>query len=200
MIPALALVALIADPSVASSMTATAGVGLRMDTPPALAVPLLDPQPAPPFDLELRWDTFTLRGSRRLELQGRASLGLILPALSSTFALWSLSIPASGDFLWRSPLAGAFGDNGLLVARFGYGLYLGSLSCPRGELFAFHDQTLARLFGSPPTPMDKGVNHGIGIEGTLFLTRHFGLHFEARGGEGFFAGLSLTYRPGPYGP
>jgi hypothetical protein len=191
MLPVLALVALIADPHAARSLTATTGV-------------------EPGSALQLQWQPFTPGGlfrgpfldlssgsspsdgrtaRARLGLEGTFGSGRFASALTSSLARWSLGIGFDAETLARPGARSGAPSDGLLVARIGHGLYLGHAPLPRPALFTYQEQMKAKPSLSP-----TGVR--IGIDGTLFFTPHLGLHFEVSGGGSWFGGLSFVYRPG----
>jgi len=199
MLAVLSLVALIADQNAARSLTATTAVEQVVEP----LAPL--PAAAPASALELRWpsrhssaeafldlssgtDSLGARAARaRLGLDGR--LGRFASALSSSFARWSVSVGIDAETMARPRSTPAAAD-GLRVASIGHGLYLGHGPAPRAELFSSRDYRFAKPSLSP-----TGVR--IGIDGTLFFSRHLGLRLEVSGGSGMYAGLSLIFRPTP---
>jgi hypothetical protein len=198
MLSALALIGLLAEPNAARSLTAT-------DEVTSVLVPLA---PAPGSALQRRWQPFGFSGSSteafldlssgllpsggrtaraRLGLDGRFSLGRFASSLASSFAHWSISVGMDVETMARPEPTGSPGD-GLLVARIGRGFYLGHAPAVRAEVFPYREYLHAK-----PALFTSGVQ--LGIDGTLFLTRSFGIRLDLRGGAGTFAGLSFIYRP-----
>lgn len=133
-------------------------------------------------------------GGAQLGIEGRLDLGRFSSALEASFARWSVGVGLEGP-LRGPPPAGPIGPRptiyGLLVARVGYGFYLGRPKVPRGELYVYYDRE-RQLFGEDPRTVPSYLRHGIGVEGTLFLTPRVGVHFDARLGTTWSAGLSLV--------
>jgi hypothetical protein len=196
----LAFIALIAEPNAARNLTATAevtqAVASAPPSGPASAVRLQwrpfgrgDSSTQPYLDLSSSQDVTGARTARaRLGLDGTIGLGHFASALSSSFARWSIGIGIDAPTPARPLQLPGASDDGLLVAHVGHGLYLGHPPAPRAEIFSGRDYIDVR-----PSPF-----HGaqIGIDGTLFLTPHIGLRFDASGGSAMYGGLSLIWRPG----
>jgi len=134
----------------------------------------------------------------RVELAGRVELGAFASALSSSFARWSVgvqvdAIPRAAPRLLNLPLT----SNGLLVARIGYGLFLGRPRAPpRGELFVYYDHQLRVNAGDDPGTIPPYNRHRVGVGATLFLGPQIGLHVDAHVGRSWATGVSLIF-PSP---
>jgi hypothetical protein len=203
MLSTLALIALMAEPHAARRLTAAADViqPLEAAAPryrPGAPVRLewqpfgLDPSSTEAFlDLSSGLDPSGTRTARaRLGLDGVFGLGRFASLLSSSFARWSVGVTL--DLQSDGPpqrVPGVASDKGLLVARVGHGLYLGHPPPVRAELFPYREYIKAK-----PSLSYAGAQ--VGIDGTLFLTRHFGLRFDISGGSAMYGGISVIYRPG----
>jgi hypothetical protein len=172
--------------------TAAATLTLRPSRPPPLLPPL--------FSADLFVDR-TLRDppdSARLGVGGRLDLGRFSAALKSSFALWSISVgfDERPRFTGLPPGPPQATQNGLLVGRIGYGLYLGRPQAPpRGELFVYCDREQRRILDDPdPRNLPAYSRHNFGAVGTLFLRPGLGLQLNAEAGRSWFVGLSLIAR------
>jgi hypothetical protein len=203
MLSTLALIALIAEPNAARHLTTTTEVMQALE-PAARRW-----QPGAP--VRLQWQPFGFDGSSteafldlssgvdpsgtrtaraRLGLDGLFSLGRFASALSSSFARWSVSVGFDVQSAGAAPeLPVAASDQGLLVAHVGHGLYLGHPPAVRAELFPYREYVRAQ-----PSLSYAGVQ--LGMDGTLFLTRHLGLRFDVSAGSAMYGGISLIYQPG----
>jgi hypothetical protein len=84
-----------------------------------------------------------------------------------------------------------------LLARFGYGIYLGWPGSARGEIALYYDHRhddFAAGFKMPG--LGSGVIGHFGVEGRLFVTRQWGVAAEAAVGSAYITGLSILFRHG----
>jgi len=176
MLSALSLVALLAEPTALRSSTVMATVTSRVE---------------PVLDLS---SGLLLSGERtarmRLGLSGMFGLGRFASTLASSFAHWSISVGVDAETVAHpDPRPPDPSGDGMLVAHIGHGLYVGHGPPLRPELLSHREYLYAK-----PSLFPSGVQ--IGVDGTLFLTRNFGLRIDVRGGSGMYFGLSLIYQPG----
>jgi hypothetical protein len=132
-------------------------------------------------------------GGARLGLERRLGLGRFSSALQASFARWSVGVDLPSPLLARglAPIGLWPTSYGLLVARFGYGFYLGRPKSPRGALSVFYDRQ-RHLFGEGPRTVPSYARHRVGVEGTLFVAPRIGVHFKAGLGANWSGGLSLV--------
>jgi hypothetical protein len=190
----LALTLLAADPTSASpatgSSTVTARANLLLAPRPSLASslnPLIGP--------DARLCAGGLCGAQ-LGLGGRLDFGRLVPALSSSFAHWSVGVPGNPRRSLGLALRETTSEKGLLVGSLGYGLYLGRPKTPRSQLFVYYDQELRfNGVGGRPHSLFRDPRRGIGVDSTLLLTPRLGVQSSLRAGKRWFAGLSLVFRP-----
>lgn len=159
-------------------------------TPPVAS---LVPARLGPLSLAPRLGLVDVAGDRR-SAAGRVSLDLQLslaalaplnPAFSHSFARGSIGLPGPFGLLSGGPSSSGMG---LPVARIGYGLFLGKVSAPVGEIYAYRETQP----GAPQVP----TNTRFGVEGTLMLSPSWGVHVQASLGDSAFAGVSIVWRPG----
>lgn len=83
----------------------------------------------------------------------------------------------------------------MLLARFGFGVYVGGPSAPDGEFLLYydhrHDDYAAGLLSTVPT---SGVLGHFGLDGRMFFSENWGVSGQAQVGAALVAGLSLVFR------
>ncbi len=83
----------------------------------------------------------------------------------------------------------------MLLARFGFGVYVGGPSAPDGEFLLYydhrHDDYAAGLLSTVPT---SGVLGHFGLDGRMFFSENWGGSGQAQVGAALVAGLSLVFR------
>jgi hypothetical protein len=130
-----------------------------------------------------------------LSVQGRLDMQRFAPSLTGSFAELGL-----GWALQRYgyEVKGVPADVGeLLLARFGYGMYVGWPGGPRGEAMLYydhrHDDFAAglKLSGIP-----SGVAGHFGFSARAFLSEHWGMSVEAMAGSAYVTGASILFRQG----
>jgi hypothetical protein len=99
-------------------------------------------------------------------------------------------------FSWEIPGQDVPADlETMLLARFGFGMYVGGPSAPDGELLLYydhrHDDFAAGLLSSLPT---SGVLGHFGCDARVFATDHWGVAGQAQVGSALVTGLSLVFR------
>jgi len=126
---------------------------------------------------------------------GRLDMARIGPSLRGSFAEMSVGW-ALQTYSYRA--RGTTADVGeLLLARFGYGMYLGFPGSPRGEVMIYYDHRHDDFAaGFKMRGLGSGVIGHFGAEGRLFVTDHWGVGAEAAFGSAYVTGLSILYRQG----
>jgi hypothetical protein len=124
--------------------------------------------------------------------RGRVDLWRFAGSLAGSFAEWGLGV---GWVLTRYRVGAQETDGaGLLLARFGYGVYLGRAA----EAVLFYDHRHDDYAGGLKlTGLGSGVAGHFGLEGSWFFAREWGLRAEAQVGSAYLAGLALVYRREP---
>ncbi len=121
---------------------------------------------------------------------------------------------------WARPLRGSFADVGagaalqaydydvpglelgtdveqLLLARFGFGMYLGDPATRGGEVVFYYDHRHDDFAaGLKLTGLGSGIPGHFGIEARYYPVPDFGFLLEAQAGSAYVAGISLLYRVG----
>jgi len=135
----------------------------------------------------------TLTGE--LSVEGRLDMQRVSPSLKGSFAEmgvgWALQ-----DY--RYQVKGASNDVGeLLLARFGYGIYIGWPGAPRGEVMMYYDHRHDGFAAGLKIPgLGSGVAGHFGLEGHAYLSDHWGVAAEAVAGSAYVTGVSLLFRHG----
>jgi hypothetical protein len=115
-------------------------------------------------------------------------------SLAVSFNAWVSRMNLEG---WTAPeptsptLLGPKTDKGMLLAPVGRGLYVGRLSFPRSQIARATARGAEAWNANLRSPPAAGTR--IGLDGSVFLTRDMGVHFEVSAGRSWFAGLSLVY-------
>ncbi len=86
-------------------------------------------------------------------------------------------------------------DAWLLLARIGFGAYLGRSEAPRGEIILYYDHRHDGFAGGMTGSMVGIPGHG-GLKGELFLSETLGLRTDVQYGAAMVGGLSLLVRQG----
>ena len=87
-----------------------------------------------------------------------------------------------------------------MLARFGYGFYLGSATSPRGEMLLSYDNRHDDFAGGLKLPgLGSGPVGHFGVEATVLPPALGQLRAVAQAGSAHVLGLSLVYRR-PRGP
>jgi hypothetical protein len=133
------------------------------------------------------------------EARGRVDLRRLGPSLSGSFAEWGLGL---GWALTHFHVGARETDaDGLLLARFGYGLYFGQAPGRTGEVMAYYDHRHDDYAGGLKlTGLGSGAAGHVGLEGTFYFLARWGLRIEAQAGSAYLAGLALVHRSPPGAP
>jgi hypothetical protein len=133
-------------------------------------------------------------------LQGRLDLARMAPTLAGAFVEGQLG---AGLELYDFNVRGSrLGDNGfgLLLARFGFGMYFGDGGARSGELFGYYDHRHDDFAaGLGVQGIGSGILGHVGMRGHYYLTRCWGLSGLVELGSALVTGLSLRYRHAPGG-
>jgi hypothetical protein len=121
---------------------------------------------------------------------------------------------------WAKPLRGSFADFGagaalqaydydvpglelgndvesLLLARFGFGMYLGDPATNGGELVVYYDHRHDDFAaGLKMTGLGSGIPGHFGTQLRYYPSRDFGFLLESQAGSAYVAGISVLYRVG----
>lgn len=139
-------------------------------------------------------DSFTIN-TLELAALSRTDLDEVSPALEGSFVELGLG-GAIQSFDYDVPGQDVPSElETMLLARFGFGMYIGGPSAPDGELLLYydhrHDGYAAGLLSTLPT---SGVLGHFGFEGHVFATERWGIGGQAQIGSALVAGLSLLFR------
>jgi hypothetical protein len=125
--------------------------------------------------------------------RGRFDLRRLSATLAGSFAEWGLGL---GWALTHFHTGAHETDaDGLLLARFGYGLYFGHAPGRTGEVMAYYDHRHDDYAGGAKVSgLGSGAaGHG-GLEGTWYFHPRWGVRAEAQAGSAYLAGLSVICR------
>ena len=125
--------------------------------------------------------------------RGRYDLRRFAPSLDGTFADWGLGL---GWALTHFQVGAREIDaQGLLLARFGWGLYLGHAPGQTGEVMAYYDHRHDDYAGGAKlTGLGSGAAGHVGLEGTWYFLQRWGVRAEVQAGSVYLAGLSVIHR------
>jgi hypothetical protein len=125
--------------------------------------------------------------------RGRFDLRRLAESLSGSFTEWGLGL---GWSLTHYRVGARETDaDGLLLARFGYGLYFGEAPGQTAELVLFYDHRHDDYAGGAKLAgLGSGAaGHG-GVELTWWVSRRWGVRVEGQAGAAYLAGVSLLHR------
>jgi hypothetical protein len=124
-----------------------------------------------------------------LAAHGRLDLAQLSPGLAGAFVEGDLGLG-----LDRATYRHAPADTvGILVGRFGFGMYLGHPAASHGELQLFYDHRRDGLVGGLATRRFNGILGSFGLQGALTLRRGMGVALQAQAGSAFLLGIGLRY-------
>jgi hypothetical protein len=127
---------------------------------------------------------------------GRLDLAVLSPELRGAFSELGLGFGLQRFDYELGPGREVPGDYALvLLARFGFGIYLGAESAPRGELRWYYDHRHDEFAGGTHQAF-VGIAGHVGMDAQVYLTEQLGLRSELELGGGTVAGLSLLVRDG----
>ena len=125
--------------------------------------------------------------------RGRVDLRRFAPSLNGSFAEWGLGL---GWALTHYQVGAHETDaDGLLLARFGWGLYFGHPGGRTGEVMAYYDHRHDDYAGGAKlTGLGSGAAGHAGLEGTWYFLARWGIRAEVQAGSVYLAGLSVLHR------
>jgi hypothetical protein len=128
-----------------------------------------------------------------VSLDGRLPLDRFASSLAGSFLEWGAGLAVGSTHYGGAIGAREFTDG--LLARFGYGFYLGPASASRGEVLLSYDNRHDDFAGGLKMPgLGSGPVGHFGVEGTVYLAGSWGLRALAQAGSAHVLGLSLAYR------
>jgi hypothetical protein len=128
-------------------------------------------------------------------IAGRFDMGRIGPSLRGSFAEMGVGV-ALQVYAYDTTAASADVED-LLLARFGYGMYIGRIGGPRGEMTLYYDHRHDEFAAGLKTGgLVSGVAGHFGIAAHLYVSDHWGLAAEAAVGSAYVTGLSVLFRHG----
>jgi hypothetical protein len=125
--------------------------------------------------------------------RGRVDLRRLAASLAGSFTEWGLGL---GWGLTHYRVGAHETDaSGLLLARFGYGLYFGHAPGRTGEVMAYYDHRHDDYAGGAKlSGLGSGAAGHVGLEGSWFFLARWGLRGEVQAGSAYIAGLSVVHR------
>ncbi|HMI88830.1 MAG TPA: hypothetical protein VK550_32345 [Polyangiaceae bacterium] len=153
------------------------------------------------LDLEAALTRHAFTGERfatttgEVAVAGRLDMAHIGPSLRGSFAEMSVGWALQA---YSYALRGTTADLGeLLLARFGYGVYVGFPGSPRGEIALYYDHRHDDFVAGLKLPgLGSGVIGHFGAEARFFLTSQWGVAAEAAVGSAYLTGISILFRHG----
>jgi hypothetical protein len=120
---------------------------------------------------------------------GRLDLAQLSSSLAGAFVEGDLGLG-----LDRAAYRHAPADTvGILVGRFGFGMYLGHPAATHGELQLFYDHRRDGLVGGLATRRFNGILGSFGFQGALTVRRGMGVAIQAQAGSAYLLGIGLRY-------
>jgi hypothetical protein len=169
----------VAAPAVDGSFIDLVAAGIHHRYDEQLAGPL-----AAAFDVT----SFELRADGRYDLRRYA------PSLAGAFVEGSAGV---GIGAYHYPAAATTEANTLLLARFGFGLYVGRRTDRWGELRLYYDHRHDDYAGGfKMAGLGSGTIGHFGVDGRAFVTARWGFRAEVEVGAAWVAGVGLVYRYG----
>ena len=127
------------------------------------------------------------------QVKGRLDLHHVAPHLEGAFA----EAGAGTAFqVTRFDIAGADSTSAaMLLARFGFGIYVGDQTTGGGEWQLYYDHRHDDYAAGLLLPRGSGGSIGhVGLSGHHFLDANWGLGMEAQAGSAYVVGLSARFR------
>ena len=128
-----------------------------------------------------------------INLAGRLDLERVGPTLKGSFAELGLGIAYAAHHY------DGIGTevNDLLTPRFAFGMYMGHVGYPRGELMAYYDHRHDGFAGGfKSRGLGSGIAGHLGLAGRVLATRTWGLTFDASAGSAYVGQLGVLVRYG----
>jgi hypothetical protein len=147
-----------------------------------------DEQLAGPLAAAFDMTSFELRADGRYDLRRYA------PSLTGAFVEGSAGL---GMGAYHYPSASTTEANTFLLARFGFGMYLGRRADRWGEVRLYYDHRHDDYAGGfKMAGLGSGTLGHFGVDGRAFVTPRWGFRAEVEVGSAWVAGLGLVYRYG----
>lgn len=169
----------------------------RFAGPTTVRAPALAPEPSS-VELELALTNHDLRRedvsrtTGEIWVAGRYAMANVARELRGSFAEGAAGLGLASVRHVRST-----DTDTLLLARFGYGFFLGSPSLSRGDVTAFYEHRRDGLVGGMKIPgIGAGYLGSVGARARVYLDDRFGVAVEAHAGAATMAGASLVFREG----
>lgn len=132
-------------------------------------------------------------------LRGRLDLQRLAPSLAGSFADGQLGL-ALGVTRYLDVDLQDDSDT-MLLARFGFGLYLGRGPARAGEVLAYYDHRRDGYAGGLKVAGRAAGSAGhFGLDATYYLTERWGVRAEAQAGSAWLGGVALAWRGGRLTP
>jgi hypothetical protein len=126
--------------------------------------------------------------------EGRYDLRRWAPSLIGSFVEGGAGVGLGG---YHYPAASTTEANTMLLARFGFGLYVGRRADRWGEAVVYYDHRHDGFAGGlKMSGLGSGTLGHFGVDGRAFVSEHWGLRAEVAVGSAWVAGLALVYRYG----
>jgi hypothetical protein len=128
-----------------------------------------------------------------LALDGRSALDGFAPSLGGSFLDWGGGVAVGG--IHYGGRVGAVEPTDMLLARFGFGFYLGPGHAPRGEVRFGYDHRHDDFAGGLKIPgLGSGAAGHFGLAASIYFSDRWGIRALAEAGSAHVIGLSLLYR------
>jgi len=130
-----------------------------------------------------------------LSISGRLDMQRVAASLEGSFAEAGFGLALQN---YRYDVKGAASDIGeLLLARFGYGMYVGWPGKPRGEVMVYYDHRHDDFAAGLKIPgIPSGVAGHFGVQARAYVTSELGFAAEAAAGSAYLVGASVLVRLG----
>jgi hypothetical protein len=126
-------------------------------------------------------------------VDGRSPLDPVAPSLAGSFLDWSAGLALGGSHYGGG--IGAVEPTEVLLARFGFGFYLGPPSAPRGEIRFGYDHRHDDFAGGLKIPgLGSGPVGHVEAHAGVHLGPRWGLRAVVQAGSAHVLGLSLVHR------
>lgn len=130
-----------------------------------------------------------------LRADGRIELGGFARSLTGSFVEWGGGVSFAAHSY--GGIVDATEANDALVARVGYGFYLGRDLAPRAEVVVFYDHAHDGFAGGLKMPgLGSGPLGHFGVKTSIYLSKHWGLTADVQAGSAHVLGLGVLYRLG----
>ncbi len=120
---------------------------------------------------------------------GRLDLAQMSSSLSGAFVEGDLGLGLDRAAYRHAPADAV----GILVGRFGFGMYLGHPDATHGEVQVFYDHRRDGLVGGLATRRFNGIAGSFGAQGALTVRPGMGVSFQAQAGSAYLLGIGLRY-------